>query len=45
LIFELRGLQPSPEQQASIDECADLDSLARWCERAKTARVVADIFD
>jgi flagellar biosynthesis/type III secretory pathway protein FliH len=45
LVFELRNLQPTPAEQAKIDSCTDLDSLARWCQRAKTAGRVADIFD
>jgi hypothetical protein len=45
LVFELRVLQPTAAEQARIDECTDLDSLARWCQRAKTAVAVADIFD
>ena len=45
LVFELRGLQPSAAEQATIDSCTDIDTLARWCERAKTATAVADIFD
>lgn len=45
LVFELRGLQPTAAEQATIDDCADLDRLARWCQRAKTAECVAEIFD
>ena len=45
LVFELRGLQPTPDEQARIDGCSDLDALARWCQRAKTAAAVADVFD
>jgi hypothetical protein len=45
LVFELRGLQPTAAEQARVDECTDLDALARWVERAKTARAVADVFD
>ncbi|HLT34694.1 MAG TPA: hypothetical protein VK034_00380 [Enhygromyxa sp.] len=45
LVLELRGLEPTAAEQARIDGCDELDLLARWCQRAKTAGTVADMFD
>jgi len=45
MVLELRGLTPSADEQARIDACADLATLARWCERAKTATDTATLFD
>lgn len=45
LMLALRGLTPTPDQQARIDACADLSTLARWCERAKIVADSAALFD
>ena len=44
LLLELRGLIPTAAEQARIDACSDPADLDRWCERAKTAGRVADLF-
>ncbi|MFO7562324.1 MAG: hypothetical protein R6X02_06745 [Enhygromyxa sp.] len=45
LALEIRGLVPSAAEQARIDDCKDIELIERWCERAKTAAAVADLFD
>jgi hypothetical protein len=45
LVLELRGLVPSADEQAHIDACNDCDLIERWCERAKSAATVKDLFD
>ncbi len=39
------GLTPSASERARIESCADLETLERWCIRAKQAARVADLFD
>ncbi len=41
-VLHRRKLPPSPEEQARIDACADLDTLARWIEEASVAGSAAD---
>jgi hypothetical protein len=45
LVLELRGLVPTPVEQARIDACRDPVVIERWCQRAKTAGEVDELFD
>lgn len=45
LVLELRRLAPTVDEQARIDACNDHEQIERWCERAKTATIVAELFD
>lgn len=44
VVLEVRGLTSTAAEQARIAACTDRATLERWCERAKTAATVAELF-
>ncbi|MDW6058877.1 hypothetical protein SAZ11_13585 [Streptomyces sp. FXJ1.4098] len=43
-ILRRRGIAVSREAEQTIMECADLEKLDLWCDRALTATRVEDLF-
>lgn len=44
-VLEARGLHPSDEERARIEECSDLEQLQHWIQRSINATTVEDIFE
>jgi len=43
LVLARRQLTPSPDDDARIDACTDLETLERWLDRAINATSVSDV--
>ena len=44
-VLAARGMNPSPQQEHTIRQCADVSMLDRWIVRAVTANSVGDVLD